>query len=335
MKKSNIKVLIRCDGDHGKKNGMGHIYRSIEVAKFLKKKYEVIFLTKSSKTIENFLAKKIRCRIVNISKFNRRKLERYFTSNSVLVNDTFGKDKKINLIAEKKKSKIICFDDNNINFKKGLLINAITHYRNRKKYPKNIKYFGGFKYLVLRNLKKKKVLNTINSSFFVSSGGADIHNFLYKISKILLKINPKQIKVMVGYGVKKNNKIYGLARENKNIKLLKNINNPVKYMLTCKYVIVTGGTVCFEAVASGCKTICIQNYNHQVPASKYLEKKNLIHNFGLLNNINQKKLLKFFQKKKYDNKYKNNNTVDFNGIKRLKVILNNFLNEKNPNYYSG
>ena len=74
MKKSNLKVLIRCDGDHGKKNGMGHIYRSIEVAKFLKKKYEVIFLTKSSKTIENFLAKKIRCRIVNISKFNRRKL---------------------------------------------------------------------------------------------------------------------------------------------------------------------------------------------------------------------------------------------------------------------
>ena len=43
MNKSNKKIYIRCDGDNGKENGMGHIYRSIEIVKLLKKKYEIIF----------------------------------------------------------------------------------------------------------------------------------------------------------------------------------------------------------------------------------------------------------------------------------------------------
>ena len=58
MNKSNKKIYIRCDGDNGKENGMGHIYRSIEIVKLLKKKYEIIFLTKSIKIIELFLKKK-------------------------------------------------------------------------------------------------------------------------------------------------------------------------------------------------------------------------------------------------------------------------------------
>ena len=335
MKKSNLKVFIRCDGDYGKKNGMGHIYRSIEIVKLLKKKYEIIFLTKSPKIVELFLKKKTKCKIINIKKFNQNKLEKLFNISSVLINDTFGKDKKINIIAEKNNSKIICFDDNKINFKKGLLINAITHYKQKNRFSRNIKYYGGFKYLILRNFKKYKKLKYLNKSFFVSSGGSDIHSFLYKVSRILINMEPKKIKVMVGYGVKKNNRIFNLAKKNKKIKLLKNINNPIKHMQSCEYVIVTGGTVCFESVAAKLNTICIQNYDHQIPAVKFLSKKKVLQNFGTLKGITKKKFTNLFRKNKFNNEINyNNNIIDFNGIKRLKTIINNFLKEKNPNHYS-
>ena len=334
MNKSNKKIYIRCDGDNGKENGMGHIYRSIEIVKLLKKKYEIIFLTKSIKIIELFLKKKTKCKIVNIKNFKNKKLKNFFNINSVLINDTFGKDQKINIIAEKKKSKIICFDDFKVNFKKGILINAISHYNSKNRYPKKIKYYGGFKYLILRNLVKFKPLKYLDKSFFVSSGGSDIHNFLYNITKILINIDCKQIKVMVGSAVNKNNKIFSLAKKYKKIKLLKNIDNPVRHMKSCEYVIVTGGTVCFESVAANCNTICILNYDHQIPAVKFLSKKKVLKNFGTLNNLNSKKFINFFNKKKINKINTNKNVIDFKGAKRLKMILDNFINDKNPSYYS-
>lgn len=334
MKKSNTKIFIRCDGDKGEKNGMGHIYRSIEIVKILKKKYEIIFLTKSIKIIELFLKTKTKCKIINIKNFSNNEQENLFNVNTVLINDTFGKDQTINVIAKKKKSKIICFDDFKINFKKGLLINAISHYNPKNKYPKKIKYYGGLKYLILRNFVKFKPLKYLDKSFFVSSGGSDIHNFLYNITKILMNINFKQIKVMIGSGVKKNNKIFSLAKKYKKIKLLKNIENPIKHMKSCEYVIVTGGTVCFESVAANCNTVCIQNYDHQIPAVKFLSKKKVLKNFGTLKNLNKKKLINFLSKKKINKINTNQNIIDFKGAKRLKIILNKFIDDKNPSYYS-
>ena len=106
-------------------------------------------------------------------------------------------------------------------------------------------------------------------------------------------------------------------------------------MQSCEYVIVTGGTVCFESVAAKLNTICIQNYDHQIPAVKFLSKKKVLQNFGTLKGITKKKFTNLFRKNKFNNEINyNNNIIDFNGIKRLKTIINNFLNEKNPNHYS-
>ena len=328
MKK--ITIFFRCEGDTGKNFGMGHIYRSISLAKSLKKKnYKIFFITNSSYFITKFIKSEISCNIISTEMF-LKKINEFLKKKIILINDTFGKCNLFGKLSNKYKLKIVDFDNLNISFSNGILINSIVHYKKKPKQLKNIKYFGGFKYLILRDLfQKKKKLNKEKNTFLVSSGGSDSKKFLSRIATYLLKFNLSKIYILVGPAVKKNNIIFKTFNENKKVKLLHNIKNPKKYIDKSEFALVSGGTICFESVVSKCRTGCIQNYHHQIYASKYLQKKKLIVNFGKLSQLN---FFKFKKKLLYliNQKSKNLNSqkiIDKLGTKRVTDILLSYINE--------
>ena len=327
-------ILIRSEGDDGLSYGMGHIYRSIAICKAFQKTHKIVFITSSKLKIVRFIKKNLKCEIIRLKKDSYTSVKQIFNQNNILINDTFGKMGKINRYAELHNMKIVSFDDLNPSFKKGLIINAISHYKKKIKNLGMIKYYGGFKYLILRdifnnnyNVKKKK------GYYFVSSGGSDSKNYLSKISNLLLKLNPKKIFCLVGIAVKKNNPIFNLSRKNKKVRLLMNINNPIPYLKKSEFSIVSGGTITFESVFLNCKTITVQSHHHQIFASKYLNKKKLIIDLGKLESISLKKISKVLLTK---NKQKifsssSNKIIDNLGKKRVIKIIRNYINEKRNN----
>lgn len=322
-----LNIYYNVNGDHGLNYGLGHIYRAIEIIKKLKKKsIKCSVITDSPVNIIDFIKREIKVRIIKRSCVRLLKTN----ENDILINDTLGKDLRINSIFEKKKSKIINLDISRINFKKGIVINSIIHYKKKIKTNRNIKYFGGFKYLITRNFFQdvnKKIEK--KNIYFISSGGADFNNFSIKICKILLNIKVHKIYLMLGRAVKYTyiKKIKNKFKNENKIKILFNVKNPKKYLDMSKFAIVSGGNILFESLSSNCCVMAVQNYFHQSFAIKYLAKKKSIINLGLLKKINKKKICKSI--KSYENK-KNNilsirrKIIDYKGLDRVVNIIYNY-----------
>lgn len=330
------RIFFRVDGDHGINSGLGHVYRSLRIYFFLKKKFnkshDFYFISKNYKVGINIIKKTNEKVLI----FNQNFLKNFiFNKDDKIIIDTLGVEKKL-LIKLKFNDvkKILSFDDlNNSLYKKAIIINGIYFAKKIiKSKNKNIKIYQDPKYILLdEEFKVKKKIN-FNNKILVTSGGADKHNYLFSISKILLNSDLKNLKiyVLIGKGVKKDNPIFKL-KNNKNVLLIKNAERIKKYLDICGFVIASGGTVMFEAIASGRVTMIKKTYQHQKYAINYFKKLNLISELS----ENKKKMKEQLIKKiklinqntiLVDKIFKRNiQKIDGKGFDRIKKILNNYI----------
>jgi len=326
-------VFFRVDGDAGKYAGLGHIYRTLSVYNFLKKelgpKYKYVFLCKNYKEGINIIRKNTKEKIILFSKSKLKKIS--FKKSDVVIIDMFGAEnfflKKLSKMGIKK----ICFDQIELKyFKSGLIINGIIFTKKFLKKTKKVKIYQGLKYIVLnkqfaiKRLKKryKKIITIL-----LCSGGADYKEFLYKISKIIIRLKNYKLKIAIGKAVKRNNKVFNL--KSNMIKLLKTKNNLKKTIENSDILICSGGTVMFEGVAVGKKPIAISNYEHQKYAINYFAKRKLVFNAGDASKINSntltkalKNILKLNIKKTF---IRNANTIDGKGLDRVNKIIKQYI----------
>jgi spore coat polysaccharide biosynthesis predicted glycosyltransferase SpsG len=323
-----MNIYYNVNGDYGLNYGLGHIYRAIEIIKILKKKsIACLVITESPDKVVDFLKRETKVKVIRRSAVKSLKINK----SDLLINDTFGKDLKINSFFEKQNSKLINLDTTKINFKNGIIINSIIHYKKKVKTSRNIKYFGGFRYLIIRHFFKKKNKKIEKKNiFFVSSGGADFKNFLNKICSILLKMNAHKIYLMLGKAVKDDHikKIKNRFSKETKVKILFNIKNPKKYLDKSKFALVSGGNILFESLSSNCLVMAVQNYFHQSFAIKYLEKKKCIINLGTLKKINKEAICKSIQV--YENKLDNiltirRKVIDYKGLDRVVNIIYRYI----------
>ena len=340
---SKETIFFRVDGDSGQKAGLGHIYRTLKIYRFLKNvfknEYNFIFLMKNYKLGRELIHNETKEKIITYNSSLSKKL---FNVNDIVIIDTLGVEKFflkfLNKIGIKK---IISFDELDLkNFRRGVIINGI--YFAKKKitlYSKKISIYQGPKYLILNKYfyKKKRKLYCKNNKIkiLVTSGGADNKNFLFKIVKLLnfyKKINC-DIVVVAGKGVKKNNPIYGF-RKLKNIKILNNVKNMKKIFDRVHMSIVSGGTVMFESICCGKVTLVCQTYPHQIFATRYFERKKIIENIGSINQLKQDVLNNYFKnfdkfKKNYKSLFlKRTKEIDGKGLLRVKKIICKYINDK-------
>ena len=331
-------IYFRVDGDDGKFAGLGHVNRSLNfytnLNKKLDKNHRFVFLSKYEEGIK-ILKEKTNKKVI---KFSRKKLNKLnFKKNDVVIIDTLGAEKFLIDELNKKKIKKISFDELNIkNFNSGIIINGIFFTKKILKNKKNINIYQGPDYIVLDksfSIKKNFFLKKKNANYkkiFICSGGADYKNFLFNVTSHLLKFDNYKINIVIGKAVPKTNKIFNI----KNKKLKKNINvkNIKKLMEKNDLVICTGGTIMFEAIATGFKPIVFENYSHQKYAIKYFKNKNQIIDAEKPNQKNLNKLIYHLSKyKKFNFKMnfkKNIKSIDGKGLFRINNILLNYINEK-------
>lgn len=214
--------------DGGEKLGLGHIYRSINLALTFSKKYKIKFLiNKSKKKKEIKLLKKI---------FNKSKLNLKFITNN--LNKEFGVDKNQNIIfdhpkiketkiklANKFYTKVIIIDDENTlrNYDCDLLINQNDYSKNFKYKTKNknlIKLLGS-NYTILKEkpIKVNFLINKNIKKILLLLGATDVKNY-YKY--LVKKLDGYKLYITVNNKVVKDKTIK--LKKYKNLELLHNIN---------------------------------------------------------------------------------------------------------------
>jgi len=315
------KIVIITDG--GLTMGLGHVYRTLSLAKELSKFSKIKFLTQSGDVVVS----KIKNNGYTVSKVDSiDKLKRQLGLNKpniividkLEVNEQFAKYIKTNLNA-----RLIIFGNiSSANKYADVVINAIigTDYKNKSFIDKNTGtlYLEGPKYLVLRNefyehKNSYKFRNNLQKILLIF-GGSDQANLTLKVLDRLLSMNHDfKINIVLGSAFKFNkelDKILKKHRSKKNsVDICRDVNNVSELMLKTDLVITSAGTAMFESFCVGAPTIAFYQNASQ---------KNIFNGFIMTYDWDRIRKFKNFIFTIYKDYYKNKgkiNSLDVGGGK--------------------
>lgn len=264
------KIVIRCDAANSPKVGTGHLYRCINIANHLSKKFRIdkkniIFICKTKN--EFFLSKKL----LYPYKFTIQSISNSIKENSIqeakiiakwnaslIILDRISKTNyNFFKILKTKFNKAIIFEDKSeIRKKFDLSINSLVYPKSNFKY-KNTKI--GFKYMLLPISSKKIVTLQKKNYIFLSFGGYDHNNLCTKVIKSLNKIKRK-LTIFVPKTDKSKLKIIELKHKI----IFYSRSEYINFFKKCDIAIISGGLTLFDGIYLKKKIICIPQYRHQL-----------------------------------------------------------------------
>ena len=335
-------IFIRFGLDNGRKYGLGHGYRILNILKELNLSsdhYRLFFIINRNKISKIFLKQKLK----NLSKkiiFDDLKKDTYSKfflkyKNSYFISDNLGRDSFFFKLFLAHNKKIVSFDDiRNKLSSKSVIINSIYFLKKKLKkkfFDKGVKIYQSLKYLPL-NIKSNKYQPNIKfdriKNITITLGGSDIKK---DTLKILQEIYTKNFTyyVIVGIANKDYKKIKSFSKNKKNIKVLYDIHNLESPIKKSQLIICSGGNVLFEALSYRKNCIVLKTYDHQKKTIEYFANKNCIY---VPKKKITKKMILNMNKKKEITKMRENikfipKDLDKKGIKRICNILKKFLNE--------
>lgn len=326
-----MKIIFLVDGNN--KLGMGHVYRSINLAKtFSNNNHKIIFITKD-KDAKKIILNSFNCEL--IIKFPSKKL--------VNILESFNPDLTIIDKLNETKNKLIFFKK----YSPILGIDYTGKYQNLMDYGINILYpktgiktkHSSLNYAILNNnfvkTSKINIQKKINR-VLVIQGGADTHCFIPKIIEAC--INTKydfKIEIIIGPSFKCWKKLNSLLIENKKIvKLNYNITNMAKVMIKSDIVITAAGNTLLECANLGIPSIIISAEKFEIETAKMLEKLGFGISLGYGKHISKTKISSnllnlinnFDQRKKMNQK--GPNLIDGKGKLRILKLVNQINSPK-------
>jgi len=331
-----MKIAIRADG--GSQIGMGHVMRTLVLAKELAEINDVFYVCR----VDNPLSDKYKNGIDKIKAEGFKVI--FINQNSVLeelekihadllITDSYDVDAKYFSETKKMFKKTAYIDDMNLfYFDVDILINQnINAVDLDYKVNDYTALLVGSKYVMLReqfrNTPKKFIKENVEN-IMLTVGGADPNHLTEKIlswTKVLDYI----FHVVVGPSFEKNNKLKDYQSEK--VKLYYNANM-YEIMQKCDVAVSACGSTLYELAVCGVPTLgIIIAYNQKGIASK-LNNEGVIRSLGLYNEISQDKLIsdieQLAQSKKMRQCISNagKDLVDGKGIERLSEAINNVLN---------
>ena len=298
------------------KRGMGHLYRSITVSKYLGYK-SIFFINKNLKSIEILKRNKIKYKIIDrTKKTNFKNLVNKY-SVKIWINDKLETNKfegqKISSLVP-----FVTFDDwgKGSRFAK---LNISPLYFGKKKLSGK-KVFTGIKYLPLKKetFKYARTRKKINK-ILISMGGSDTYNVTLKILDYLKKKNITST-VICGPASKLNNAI---KKYKKDFKIKYNVKNIFKEFSDHDILICGGGMTPFEAASTGLPSIVIASEPFEIPVCKKLQKIGISKFIGYRKKINFKKIDLNLDIKKMSNICINR--IKMHGLKNIKKNIDSLL----------
>ena len=307
----STNIIIRLDASN--EIGFGHISRCLVLAKSIRLKSNICFVSKYMP--KEFLQKIIHegFKFLKIDDDNNFKI---FKASIVVLdgykfNSTY--QQKVKLVAKK----LICIDElRDIYYHADIIINNQPCLKPKDFLcKKGTKIYSGLEFSMLRkefiSVSKKKIKNKKiidKKTFFICFGGSDPSNFSEKIAKILLnRYKNCQINLVLGSGYEHKPRF-----SHNNIKIFKtlNPNNLIKLIKKSDIAILPASTIMLEAFCVGVPIISGWYTNKQKKTLECLHKSGYILNCGdyrksfenkmlrLINIIDDKSSNKLIEKQK-------------------------------------
>jgi spore coat polysaccharide biosynthesis predicted glycosyltransferase SpsG len=314
---------------------MGHIVRTLSLAKLLKKQgHKIIFLsrnfTESISLIKKYLftVKSLNCS----QKYHLTPLKEIIKKEKVDIIVHDFQDTSLAYMQNLRKTdrplKLINFDDLSPG-RKLADINIDANLPSRK----NSLY--GPKYIILREDFAKKYTRKTKArvkKILITLGGSDPNNFTEKILNILLKekLSLYKFTILLGPGFKNKTTIKKMLKNNKNFSIQENVSTTKFISLTLEndLCLASGGITMYELACLGIPAIILCQAEHENKNAKLFHNKGIVKNLGPGSKISAQKLLKIIYTLDKNKKLREKMSlagkkyVDGKGLKRIIKIIN-------------
>lgn len=292
-----MKIAIRADG--GAKIGLGHIMRTLVLARELAKTNDVFYVCrKDSPLTEKYLKgiEKVRVEGFKIILINEDDIlnELSKIEADCLITDSYDVDEEYFNRTKKMFSKTGYVDDMNLYyFNVDFIINQnVTANTYKYKCNENTRLFLGTDYIMLReefrNSKPNKIKNDIKN-ILITMGGADPNNFTLKLLKYIKDLD-YNFDVVIGPSFKDTYKIELEIKNNKNIKLHFNANM-IEMMKKCDIAISATGSTLYELGTLGIPTLGVILVDNQEDVALEMHKHGFIVNLGWYDKVEKNGVL--------------------------------------------
>jgi len=259
------KIIIITDG--GLAMGMGHVYRTLVLAKELSIYVDVEFLTQS----EDVVIRKIKENKYSVDKIDSLEEMKELLNNhrphTIIIDKLAVNEKFAEFIKNTLSAKLVIFGNVSLaNQYADIVVNAIigTDYKNRSHVDENTGtlYLQGPKYLILRRefyeAREKYQYRGKLERILLLFGGSDQANLTSKVLLKLLAIKSDfKVEIVLGPVFKFNDYLDDILKKDTGSKVVvhRDVNNVCDLMLDSDLVITSAGTTMFEAFCIGIPTI--------------------------------------------------------------------------------
>ena len=300
------RIAIRADG--GSKIGMGHVMRTLVLAKELAKTNDIFYVCR----VDNPLSDKYKFGIEKI-KENGFKVVCVDENNLIeglakinadcLITDSYDVDENYFMKTKSLFDKTGYFDDMNLYyFDVDFIINQNINAEDLKyKTDKRTKLFLGPTFILLRDEFRKTETKGVNKdvkNILITLGGSDFNNYTGKIIDFI-----KELKyffhIVVGPSFNHVENLREYEQKYDNIKL--HFNADMKaLMMKCDMGIVACGSTLYELAACGVPTIGVVVAENQSKVAKKMEEKKVILNLGTIESLDKENLVSTIEKLSYN-----------------------------------
>jgi len=327
VKNTSKNIVIRVDADN--QLGMGHFYRSLNLAKKIKNKnIQVTFLTKSPIVVK-LTPKDIPVVKLPMTKIKKQKKILSFLKPDILIIDKREESSALINLYKQHSKKVWAIDYTSKNKK-------MIKYGINMLYPKTgIKgknSFSGLEYSILNEsfIKTKKLsVSKKVKKLLVLQGGADTFCFTPKIVDSINQINENiSITIVLGPSFKCKKELYKITKNSKNqLKILQNVKNMSSLMKKHDIAITGGGMTLLELAHLGIPSIVICGAKFENETASMMQKAGFAINLGYNKKWSKAKLISAVKELIYDynlRKKMNKNgrkLIDGNGMKRIEGLI--------------
>ncbi|WP_346887103.1 UDP-2,4-diacetamido-2,4,6-trideoxy-beta-L-altropyranose hydrolase [Clostridium sp. UBA1056] len=292
-----MKIAIRADG--GSIIGMGHIMRTLVLAKELAKTNDVFYVCRVDNPLSDkysYGIEKIKKEGFNLITINENNLvdELEKIEADCLITDSYDVDENYFMKTKVLFKKTGYFDDMNLYyFDVDFIINQNINAEDLKyNTDKRTKLLLGTSFVLLREEFREtqtKILKANVNDILITLGGSDFNNYTGRILEFIRKLEYK-FHVVVGPSFNHVDELKEYENEYNNIKLYFNAN--IKELIRkCDLAISACGSTIYELSACGLPTIGLVVAENQSEIAKKMEEKEAIINLGNIEDLNKDKLV--------------------------------------------
>lgn len=330
MNKKKLRILFRTSGGRapGKQLGLGHIYRCVNLASFLKRN-KLFFLIEDYGEVEKILKNNGFHKIIKIK--NESSLANDITktvyevkrnSIDIVIVDKFNVKKRY-LNEIRKYTKVVLISDlSRYQYPADLIINGFIGFKNKilvNKY--HTKCLLGPRFQILnKNFAKKNLKRQKKYHILATFGGYDEKNIIRLFLEELLEYQDKiKTKIILGPATTKSKEIKKLQTQfGTNLDIVDQTENMQKEIANAEFGICSGGITTYEFAAMKTFFAIICQVNHQQQTAKVWHQKGLALNLGLVNKNLKKKIRSFLESIMEEKSYEiKQSVVDGSGGQRV------------------